>query len=57
MLQHHVFEECQEAQWRREIQIMLMLNHKAEIQILGDGSRLLDYLDQEMTCGLSKSKC
>lgn len=57
MLQHHVFEECQEAQWRREIQIMLMLNHKAEIQILGDGSRLLDYLDQEMTWGLSKSKC
>ncbi|MCJ1409440.1 hypothetical protein MMC19_003521 [Ptychographa xylographoides] len=34
MLQKEIFGEGQEAEWRRELQVMLMLNVKVEIQLL-----------------------
>jgi meiotic recombination protein SPO11 len=35
-------------EWKRELQIMLMLNVKAEIQILGNGGVLGDWLDKKL---------
>lgn len=32
-------------EWKREVQVMLLLNVKAEIQILGNGERLGEWLD------------
>jgi len=46
MLQNTVFK--QEEEWRRELQVMLMLNMKAEIQILGSGDRLEHWLDRRL---------
>lgn len=34
--------------WRRELQVMLMLNVKAEIQILGSGEKLGEWLDGKL---------
>jgi meiotic recombination protein SPO11 len=44
MLENPVFQEAVEASWRRELQVMLMLNIKAEIQILGKCSDLESYV-------------
>jgi meiotic recombination protein SPO11 len=42
-------EEGREAEWRRELQVMLMLNLKAEIQILSDGDGGLEkWLDEKL---------
>lgn len=35
-------------EWRRELQVMLMLNVKAEIQILGGGEMLREWLDGKL---------
>jgi meiotic recombination protein SPO11 len=48
MLENPVCQEEVEASWRRELQVMLMLNIKAEIQILGEYSNLEDYLSSEL---------
>ncbi|KAF7940533.1 uncharacterized protein EAE98_000660 [Botrytis deweyae] len=49
MLQRDV---CQpggdEDEWRREIQVMLMLNKKAEIQIIGNGNALENWLNESL---------
>ena len=36
--------------WRRELQIMLILNVKAEIQIVGGGEALGEWLDSKLLC-------
>jgi meiotic recombination protein SPO11 len=49
MLEKDIFEECgREEEWRREVQVMLMLNVKAEIQILSAGQGLEDWLDRKL---------
>ena len=48
MLEKPVYQEEVEASWRRELQVMLFLNIKAEIQILGEHSNLEDYLSSEL---------
>lgn len=48
MLEKPVCQEEVEASWRRELQVMLMLNIKTEIQILGEYSNLEDYLSSEL---------
>ncbi|OWP04320.1 hypothetical protein B2J93_9388 [Marssonina coronariae] len=37
-----------EEEWMRELQVMLMLNVKAEIQILGNGEKLGEWLDSRL---------
>lgn len=37
-----------ESDWRRELQVMLMLNVKAEIQIIGNGDKLERWLDRKL---------
>jgi meiotic recombination protein SPO11 len=49
MLGKAVFQENTESSWRRELQVMLMLNIKAEIQILGDCSSLEAFLEKELS--------
>jgi meiotic recombination protein SPO11 len=45
----HIFgEDGMEQEWRREVQVMLMLNIKAEIQILGNGQALERWLDGKL---------
>jgi len=46
MLQNILLQ--QEEEWRRELQVMLMLNMKAEIQILGSGDRLEHWIDTKL---------
>jgi meiotic recombination protein SPO11 len=42
-------EGCdRDEEWKRELRIMLMLNIKAEIQILGSGGALGDWLDKKL---------
>lgn len=49
MLEKELFDEKgKEDDWRRELQVMLMLNIKAEIQILGNGERLGKWLDENL---------
>ena len=49
MLEKDLFEEeGEESEWRRELQVMLMLDVKAEIQILGNGEKLSNWLDQKL---------
>ena len=49
MLEKDLFEEeGKESEWRRELQVMLMMNVKAEIQILGNGEKLCDWPDQKL---------
>ncbi|KAI9047189.1 hypothetical protein LZ554_008643 [Drepanopeziza brunnea f. sp. 'monogermtubi'] len=37
-----------DAEWMRELRVMLVLNVKAEIQILGGGRRLAEWLDEKL---------
>ncbi|EKD19458.1 meiosis-specific topoisomerase Spo11 [Drepanopeziza brunnea f. sp. 'multigermtubi' MB_m1] len=37
-----------DAEWMRELRVMLVLNVKAEIQILGGGGRLAEWLDEKL---------
>jgi meiotic recombination protein SPO11 len=53
MLEKAACQEEVEASWRRELQVMLMLNVKAEIQILGEYSNLEDYLSSELQSHMS----
>lgn len=39
---------CGEEEWRRELQTMLVLNVKAEIQVLGNGEALGRWLDEKI---------
>jgi meiotic recombination protein SPO11 len=49
MLERPAFQGGVEPEWRRELQVMLMLNCKAEIQILSDGGTgLKDWLDRKL---------
>ncbi|TGO86400.1 hypothetical protein BPOR_0307g00090 [Botrytis porri] len=49
MLQRDVCQEDgDEDEWRREIQVMLMLNKKAEIQIIGNGDALENWLNRTL---------
>lgn len=49
MLARTPFQEGgQESVWRRELQVMLYLNIKAEIQVLSGGSRLESWLDRKL---------
>ena len=48
MLEKPICQEEIEVSWRRELQAMLMLNIKAEIQILGECSNLEVYLSSEL---------
>jgi meiotic recombination protein SPO11 len=53
MLERPEFQEGVESEWRRELQVMLVLNCKAEIQILSDGGALLEeWLDMKLTRAL-----
>lgn len=49
MLEHENLQQDCEADWRRELQVMLMLNIKAEIQILNNSRSLTDYLDRQLS--------
>ncbi|KAL5313601.1 hypothetical protein ACEPPN_018022 [Leptodophora sp. 'Broadleaf-Isolate-01'] len=42
------WDEEKDTEWRRELQVMLLLNVKAEIQILGNGERLREWLDERL---------
>ncbi|EPE33517.1 DNA topoisomerase IV, alpha subunit [Glarea lozoyensis ATCC 20868] len=56
MLEKDMFEEGgNEIEWRRELQVMLMLNVKAEIQILGNGEKLSQWLDGKLANEISDS--
>ncbi|KAM3068895.1 endodeoxyribonuclease [Clarireedia jacksonii] len=49
MLERNLYRDGgEETEWRRELQVMLMLNKKAEIQILGNGSALEEWLDKKL---------
>ena len=49
MLEKDIFsEEGQEQEWRRELQAMLVLNVKAEIQILGNKEKLGIWLNAQL---------
>jgi meiotic recombination protein SPO11 len=49
MLEKDIFgEEGREKEWRRELQVMLVLNFKAEIQILSSGEGLEGWLDGKL---------
>ncbi|TVY82608.1 Meiotic recombination protein rec12 [Lachnellula suecica] len=43
-----MLEREMEEEWRRELQVMLMLDVKAEIQVLGNGERLGEWLDGKL---------
>ncbi|KAK0128751.1 hypothetical protein ONS95_000704 [Cadophora gregata] len=44
-------DENMNEEWKRELQVMLMLNVKAEIQILGNGEKLGEWLDRNLMVG------
>lgn len=48
LLERAHFQQDNEAEWRREVQVMLMLNMKAEIQILGNAEQLGTWLDHQL---------
>jgi meiotic recombination protein SPO11 len=48
MLGRTVGEEDSDEEWKRELQVMLMLNVKAEIQILGNRDVLGEWLDKKV---------
>ncbi|TGO47738.1 hypothetical protein BCON_0265g00110 [Botryotinia convoluta] len=49
MLQRDLCQEHgDEDEWRKEIQVMLMLNKKAEIQIIGNGDALENWLNRKL---------
>jgi meiotic recombination protein SPO11 len=49
LLEKAVFQEEVESAWRRQLQVMLMLNIKTEIQVLGDCSSLESFLEKELS--------
>jgi len=52
MMCKEVFQEGGfEPSWRRELQVMLMLNTKGEIQIMGNGIDLERWLDTKLCAG------
>ena len=54
MLDREVFQEGAGVEWRRELQIMLVLNCKAEIQILSSGDPGLEgWLDKKLMKALN----
>jgi meiotic recombination protein SPO11 len=49
MLEKEIFEEeGRDGEWRRELQVMLVMNVKAEIQILSSGVGLEGWLDGKL---------
>ncbi|KAH8796899.1 Spo11/DNA topoisomerase VI subunit A [Hyaloscypha sp. PMI_1271] len=48
MLAKSVAEEDRDDEWKGELQVMLMMNVKAEIQILGNGDALAQWLDKKL---------
>lgn len=48
MLEKDIFQEDSEPEWRRELQIMILLNMKAEIQIMNNRQSLEKYLDTQL---------
>jgi meiotic recombination protein SPO11 len=48
MLAKSVAEEDRGDEWKRELQVMLIMNVKAEIQILGNGDALAQWLDKKL---------
>jgi meiotic recombination protein SPO11 len=48
MLGKIIAEAYRDEEWRRELQVMLVLNVKAEIQILGSGDSLEAWLDKKL---------
>jgi len=53
MLEKPVCQEEIETSWRRELQVMLMFNIKADIQILGQCANLEGYLSSELQSHMS----
>lgn len=53
MLEKLVCQEEIKTSWRRELQVILILNVKAEIQILGESSNLEAYLSSELQSHIS----
>lgn len=51
MLERRETEEGNE-EWRKELQVMLMLNMKAEIQILGNEERLGEWLNGRLRASI-----
>lgn len=49
LLAHEEFDEKVDSLWKRELQTMLVLGYKAEIQILGNATQLEEYLDKKLT--------
>ena len=57
MLERAAFQEEIEWKWRSELQVMLMLNCKAEIQILSDdGGDLEGFLDNKLAEAISRRR-
>lgn len=53
MLEKAIFEEGgREQEWRRELQVMLLLNVKAEIQVLSPGEGLEVWLDEKLLAAI-----
>jgi meiotic recombination protein SPO11 len=52
MLGKNVAEEDRDEEWGRELQVMLMLNIKAEIQILGNGDALGEWLEKKLLAAI-----
>jgi meiotic recombination protein SPO11 len=48
LAKHPAMGEEVHAEWRRELQRMLFLNVKAEIQVLGGGERLGRWVEREI---------
>jgi meiotic recombination protein SPO11 len=48
MLGNSAADEDRDDDWRRELQVMLRLNIKAEIQIVGNGDMLGEWLDKKL---------
>lgn len=48
MLEKNVADAEMDVEWKRELQVMLMLNIKAEIQILGNGDKLGEWLNGKL---------
>lgn len=42
-------DEVADSLWKRELQTMIVLGYKAEIQIMGNAIQLEEYLDKKLT--------
>lgn len=49
LLEQNEVREVIDAEWKRELQVMMMLGIKAEIQVLGNATKLDQYLDGKLT--------